>query len=785
MSSPVSAQPRVRFGVFELDLQTSELRKSGVLLRLPPQPFKVLALLISRPAQLVTREDIREQIWGADTFVDFEHGLNFAIKKIRDTLGDDAESPRYIETLPRRGYRFIAPVETLAASSSEQTSFRKVAPPQQQSSVIAVPRKLTRFRWALVGSAATAAIALAVGGWFLFSRTSHVLNEKDTILLAEFTNTTGDTVFDGTLRQGLSVQLEQSPFLSIVSDEQIQETLRMMGQEPDVKLTAEIAQELCRRTGSAAVLEGSIAQIGTQYLLTVRAANCTNGKSLASTEAEAGDKNHVLDALGKTASDIRTKLGESLSTVQKFDMPLEQATTPSLEALEAFSRGRRMSATEFAAGIPLFKQAIELDPNFALAYAWLGRTYADIGEPDAAVGYIRKAYELRDRTSEAERYFIAANFHLQVTGNMENAQQTCELWIQAYPRAEVPHAFLSALILPIFGRYEKAVDEAEVAIRVNPDFSIPYFPLMYNYIALGRLDEAKAAYEQALKHKFDGTFYSPALYQIAFLENDAALVQQTAAAADQSGIEDEVLGLEAEAAAYSGKLKDARGLSKRAMDSAERAGEKETAATYSAMSALREALFGNADAARQRATLAIARSTSVDVQYGAALALAYAGDGGRAKALAQDLEKRFPENTIWQFSYLPTLRAKLAISRGNAAEALESLTAAAPYELGQMTAFTYPWTALYPVYVRGEAYLAAHQGAEAAAEFEKILDHRGVVVIEPIGALAHLQIGRAYAMRGDTTKAKTAYQDFLALWKDADPDVPILKQAKAEYTKLQ
>ncbi len=785
MPSPASAHSRVRFGVFELDLESGELRKSGVLLRLPPQPFKVLALLISRAAQLVTREEIREEIWGADTFVDFEHGLNFAIKKIRDTLGDDAESPRYIETLPRRGYRFIAAVETLAATPSDQTSARTAEPPQQQQrSVVATPRKRTRLRWVLIGSAATAAIALALVALFLFSGRAHVLNEKDTILLAEFTNTTGDTVFDGTLRQGLSVQLEQSPFLSIVSDEQIQETLRMMGQKPDVKLTVEIARDLCRRTGSAAVLEGSIAQIGTQYLLTVRATNCTSGKSLASTEAEAADKNHVLDALGKTASDIRTKLGESLSTVHKFDLPLEQATTPSLEALEAFSRGRKASATEFAAGIPHFKRAIELDPNFALAYAWLGRTYADVGEPDAAVDNIRKAYELRDRTSEAERYFIAANFHLEVTGNMDDAQQTCELWTQAYPRAELPHAFLSALILPIFARYEKAVDEAEVAIRVNPDSSIPYLPLMFNYIALDRLDEAKAAYQQALKHNFDRTLYSPAVYQIAFLENDAGLAQKTAASADQSAIEDELLSLEAEAGAYSGKLRDARGLTKRAMDSAERAGEKETAATYSAMSALREALFGNADEARQRAALAIARSTSVDVQYGAALALAYAGDDGRAQALTHDLEKRFPENTIWQFSYLPTLRAKLALRRGNTSEALDSLTTAAPYELGQMTAFTYPWTALYPVYVRGEAYLAAHQGAEAAAEFEKILDHRGIVVIEPIGALAHVQIGRAYAMQGDITKARAAYQDFFALWKGADPDVPILKRAKAEYENL-
>jgi eukaryotic-like serine/threonine-protein kinase len=653
--------------------------------------------------------------------------------------------------------------------------------------VVAGARPASRSRMALpVAGALLVAVVLAVGGYFYLHRTPK-LTEKDSIVLADFTNTTGDAVFDGTLQQGLSVQLEQSPFLSIISDEQVQRTLQMMGQKPDARLTPEIARELCQRTGSAAVLDGSIAQIGTQYLLTLKAVNCSSGESLASTEAQAGDKNHVLDALGKTASEIRNKLGESLSTLQKFDTPLEQATTPSLEALKAFSTGRRvLFSTGFAATIPFFKHAIELDPNFALAYAWLGSMYGNIGESGLAAYYTRKAYELRDRTSEAEKYFISANFYVEVTGNMENAQQTCELWIQAYPRAELPHDSLSALILPVSGQYEKAVEEAREAIRVNPDFPVSFLPLMFNYIALNRLDEAKAAYRQALKRKLDDAFYPLPLYQIAFLQNDAAgMAQQAASTAGSSGVEDEMLGLEAESAAYSGRLRDARELSRRAVDSAERAGEKETAATYSAMSGLREALFGNADDARRHATLAIVGSTSVDVQYGAALALAYVGDEGRAQALADDLGKRFPENTIWQFSYLPTLRAKLAVSRGNASEALESLRATTPYELGQMTAFAYPWTALYPVYVRGEAYLAAHQGSEAAAEFQKILDHRGIVVIEPIGALAHLGLARAYALSGDTAKAKTAYQDFLALWRDADPDIPILKQAKAEYAQLR
>jgi eukaryotic-like serine/threonine-protein kinase len=655
------------------------------------------------------------------------------------------------------------------------------------TSPVVAARPASRRRLALpVAGAVLVALVLVVGGYFYLHRTPR-LTEKDSIVLAEFTNTTGDAVFDGTLRQGLSVQLEQSPFLSIISDEQVQRTLQMMGQKPDAKLTPEISRELCQRTGSAADLEGSIAQIGTQYLLTLRAVNCASGATLASTEAQASDKNHVLDALGNTASAIRNKLGESLSTVKKFDTPLEQATTPSLEALEAFSMGRRaLFATGFAATIPFFKHAIELDPNFALAYAWLGRVYGDVGESGLAATYTRKAYELRDRTSELEKYFISANFDLEVTGNLENAQQTCELWIQAYPRAEVPHDFLSALILPVFGQYEKAVEEAREAIRVNPDFPVSYLPLLFNYIALDRLDEAKAAYGEALRGKLEDAYFPLPLYQIAFLQNDtASLAQQVASSVGQSGIEDKLLSLEAESAAYSGRLRDAREFSRRAVDSAERAGEKDSAATYSAMSGLREALFGNADDARRHATLALLGSAGVDVQYSAVLSLAYAGDEGRAQALTGDLGKRFPENTIWQFNYLPTLRAKLAVRRGNSADALENLKAATPYELGQMTSFAYPWTAMYPVFVRGEAYLAAHQGSAAAAEFQKILDHRGIVVIEPIGALAHLGLGRAYALSGETGKAKTAYQDFFALWKDADPDIPILIAAKSEYAKLQ
>jgi serine/threonine protein kinase/tetratricopeptide (TPR) repeat protein len=645
--------------------------------------------------------------------------------------------------------------------------------------------KSVRFRW-MVNVAAILVVGLAVCGWLFFSRKAHALTDKDTIVLADFTNATGDPVFDGTLRQGLSVQLEQSPFLSIISDQQIQQTLQMMGEKPDARLTPEIARELCQRTGSAAVLDGSIAQIGAQYLLTLKALNCVSGESLASTEAQASDKSHVLDALGKTASEIRNKLGESLSTVQKFDTPLEQATTPSLEALKAFSSGFKIHTTGDAAAIPFYKHAIELDPNFALAYAWLGVSFNDIGELSKDIESTRKAYGLRDRASEPEKYFITARFHKVVTGNLEKAEEALLLWIQAYPRSALPHIYLAGAIYPVTGQYAKAIEHGKEAIRLSPNFSPSYALPMFDYIALNRLDEAKATYEQAIEHKLRNGFFPLLLYQIAFLQNDTAgMARQVASAAGTPGVEDWLLGLEADTAAYSGRLRAAREFSRQATDSAERAGEEEAAATYSAASGLREALFGYADAARRRASLAMKRPAGHDVQCVSALALAYAGDDRQAQALTAGLAQSFPEATIVRYNYLPTLRAKLALSNGNTSEALESLRAAAPYELGQTTYSIYRCTVMYPVYVRGEAYLAAHQGSEAAAEFQKILDHRGIVLNEPIGALAHLQIGRAYAMQGDTAKAKAAYQDFLTLWNDADPDIPILIAAKAEYSKLK
>lgn len=626
---------------------------------------------------------------------------------------------------------------------------------------------------------------------------AHALTNKDTIVLADFANSTGDSVFDGTLRQGLSVELEQSPFLSLVSDDRIQQTLRQMEQKPDAKLTPAVARDICERMGSAAVLEGEIAQIGTQYLLTLKADNCATGETLASAEARASDKNHVLDALSQVGSQIRGKLGESLSTVQKFNTPLQQATTSSLEALQAFSSGIQVLRTSAdAAAIPFLKHAIELDPNFATAYAFLGIEYNDLGESDLASDYTRKAYELRDRASQPERYFISERYYNKVTGNLEKAIQICNLWRQSYPRSDDVLDNLAGAIYPETGEYDKGVEAGEEAVRLNPGNPIHYALLSYDYIALDQLDKAEALFQQAFQRKLDHPYFLEGRYQIALLRNDAAeMARQAARSEGIPGIEDQLLNFEAETAAYSGRLKAAQDFTRRAMESAERVGEKQTPATYLAVSGLRAALFGNSKEAQQRVSRALGNSAARDLQYASALTYALAGNDNRAQELAADLSKQFPEDTVVQYNYLPTLRALFARNRRKPADAIDALHAASPYELGMTTESVYGWTAMYPVYVRGEAYLAAHRGSEAAGEFQKILDHPGIVLNEPIAALAHLQLGRAYALEAQSlegsnaeaafAKARSAYQDFLTLWKNADANIPVLQQAKTEYAKLK
>ena len=645
----------------------------------------------------------------------------------------------------------------------------------------------TAKRWKVMVPACAAVLTLFAAGYFYFHRTPK-LTDKDTIVLADFINTTGDPVFDGTLRQGLAVQLEQSPFLSLVSDERIQKVLGLMGRTADARLTPELAKEICERTGGAAVLEGSIASLGSQYVLGLRAKNCHTGDVLDEEQVQAARKEDVLNALSQIASKFRARVGESLSTVEKHDTPLQEATTPSLEALKAYSGAWKVHySSGAAAALPLYKRAIEIDPKFAMAYAWLGDMYGQMGESDLSAESMSKAYQLRERASDREKFFITAYYDLRVTGNLEKAQQTCEAWAQTYPREIYPHGVLAGIIYTVFGQYEKAVEESKKVIELDPDFPLQYFVLASSYECLGRLGEAENTLHRASERKLDIPFFLRERYNIAFLKGDQAGMEREAALSQgKTGVEDEISDKEAFVLAYSGHLQQARRMSRQAADLAQQAGQRETAALYEAGAALREAFFGNAPAARQRATAALELSKDREVEYGAAVALAFSEDSSRSQTLADDLERRFGEDTSVRFSYGPALRAVLALNHGEPAKAIELLQIAVPYELGQPRSSIHGFFgALYPVYARGEAYLAAHQGAEAAAEFQKILDHRGIVLSDPIGALTRLQLARAFALSGEKARAKAAYQDFLTLWKDADPDIPILQQAQAEYAKLQ
>jgi serine/threonine protein kinase/tetratricopeptide (TPR) repeat protein len=649
------------------------------------------------------------------------------------------------------------------------------------------------MRWKIILPSAAAVLALSFAGYFSLHQSSSVLHpaptltEKDTIVLADFENRTGDPMFDGTLRQGLAVQLEQSPFLSLVSEERVQRTLHLMGQSADAPLTPEVAKEICERTSSAAVLEGSLARLGSQYVLGLRARNCSTGDVLDEEQVQAAGKEDVLRALSLIASTFRTRVGESLATVAKHDKPLEDATTRSLEAFKAYSNGRRVHSAAGPAALPLFKRATEIDPEFAMAHAFVGTAYRELGEYDLAAASIREAYRLRDRASELENFFITTAYHLNVTGNMEKAQQTCELWAQTYPRDWKAHGFLTGIIYPSLGKYERSVEEGKKTIELNPDFAIAYGTLSLSYQALNRLEEAENTLSLASERKLVLSDTVVQRYGIAFLRGDVAKMEQLGALArESSGSEDSISNYEAFALGYSGQLKRAKAKSRRAADLAHQGGHLERAGLFHTGAAVMEAFFGNAAAARQGAGAALELSRAREVVYGVALALSLSGDSPKSQRLADDLEKRFPENTVVKFNYVPTLRARLALTQGAPAKALEILQIAAQYELGVPASSSVGlFGALYPLYVRGEAYLALHRGEEAAVEFQKILDHRGIVGVDPIGALARLQLSRALALSGDRGRAIAQYQDFLTLWKHADPDIPILVQARAEYARLQ
>jgi len=783
-----------RFGPFEVDTASGELLKQGKRISLQEQPFRLLVILLEHSGEVVTRAEIQSRIWEENTFVDFDSSLRVAVGKLRIALGDDAANPRYVETIPKCGYRFLGPAiaapPILGQAIQTADSVESPGSTETRASREAVAvRPRLRSKWAIAGAAVLLA-CLAVGAVLFFSSRKRILSEKDTVVLADFTNTTGDPVFDETLRQGTAVELEQSPFLNLISEGRIRQSLLLMGQPADARLSPEIARELCERTGSAAVLDGSIASLGTQYVLALRARSCATGDVLAEEQAQAARKEDVLNALSSIANKLRIRLGESLKTVQQHNAPLAEATTPSLEALKAYTAGLGIIfATGGADGAPFFKRAIEIDPKFAMAYSVLGRVYGDLGESELSAESSTRAYELRDRASDEERYWIDASYEKQVTGDLEKARQICNLWMQAYPRALAPHGFLSGNISLVRGDYAKGAEEAKTALGIDPDFVIGYGNLVVNDLALKRIDAAAEALRQASARKLEIPDFVIQRYMIAFLEgNQAAMEREAAEGRGDPAAKEWMANTEGFVLAYAGRLREARAMSRQAENLARQADRKETEALYLTDAAAREALFGNFPEAKQSATAALRLSRSRDVEYGAAVALAIAGDSPRSQSLADDLSTRFPKDTKVSFGFAPTLRALLALNHNAPTRAVEELQSALSYEDGVRSAGSEVLIGagtLYAAYVRGQAYLAMHQGREAAQEFQKILDHRGIVLSDPIGALAHLQLGRAYALAGEKGKALAACNDFLILWKDANPDIPVLNQAKAEYAKLR
>ncbi len=756
---------------------TSAVVFEAILSRAPVSPIRLNPDL---PAEL---EHIINRALEKDRNLRYQHASEIRAELQRTKR--DTESSRSVvpaaEPIASTGSSGkIAAAPSTGASAKQQPPTAGIAleaPVSGSTSSVSVQVR----RSGMLLMTAFALIAVVTAGVFFYGRRSRGLTQKDSILLTDFVNTTGDTVFDGTLKQALAVQLEQSPYLNVLPESRIRDALRFMGRPADERVTSDVAREICIREGVKAMLTGSIASLGSHYVIDLNAINAQTGDSLARAQVEAENKEQVLKSLDQAASSLRGKLGESVASLEKFAVPLERATTSSLDALKEFSVGQAAHQKQDDVGaIPHLKRAVELDPNFAMAYATLGVAYGNLTQQGLAGDNLKKAFDLKERASEREKFYISAHYYDIGTGEVDKAIEVYEEWKKTYPRDTVPWDNLS-LRYEAIGQHEKALANASEALRLNPKDSYAYQDVSEDYERLNRYDEAKAVVEKAIAQGATVDTSRFTLYEIAFIQHDNTAMERQVEALRGNPVEPIILLLKAQGECALGKLRNSRQTFTQALNLAQGHGMKELAGIIRALEAACEAEVGNMAAARQQASDALAASDDRGTRDLGAAALARAGDVVRAEKLVENLAKEFPTNTILNRVDIPMTQALIELQRNNPEKAIALLEATRPYELGAG-----PGAAGYmPTYFRGEAFLKAHEGTKAAAEFQRTLDHPGVDPTSSLYTLARLGLGRAYVVQGDTAKAKTAYQDFFAAWKDADPDVPILKEAKAEYGKLQ